>query len=370
MCNLGQLMRPFEWVRRRDSHFLCRRTRSCAALFEPALLRMRLAPSLTKTSEMNWKIFLNSLKELQRAVSPGGEAITAANVWLALGPIVAEKETTDSLWNRAKISPWFNLLVSVGIGGGRASLWATVTTEGSLILVFVVIWTWNQSRAHICLLMRLAGYLPCRRATAKSRARRFKAHRHDLNINSHLTFRYLNSSIIPLNYSNVCPSLSLSPSLPLSLVQWRPVGFLCWQEESCFSQPAKTHSWAEDDPLSEPVPTPPSLPPSLSGSHFYSHFSPSVLTILTTHIPPTLVSLSEWTGSLSERGGVSIYLTALVLLIFICFFPVWTLTLLPSLDHTPQSLRFFFFVWPSEESSLWNSLLLFCGPSLHFPSDI
>lgn len=92
-------------------------------------------------------------------------------------------------------------------------------------------------------------------------------------------------------------ALSLSPSLPRSLVQWRPVGFLCWQEESGFSPPAKTHSWAEDEPpfwgcLGPLQSTRPF--PIAFWTHFYSHFffSPS---LCLDHRLNCLLPVSEWT---------------------------------------------------------------------------
>lgn len=103
--------------------------------------------------------------------------------------------------------------------------------------------------------------------------------------------------------------------------------------------------------LSLSVPAvPPSTPsPSLSGSHFYSNFSPPLSWPSSQLSPSQFLSLSEWTHprSLSKWGWV-FYLTALLLLIFICF-----ILNLSSLNRMPYiSHRFSFFVCPSKESSL------------------
>lgn len=72
------------------------------------------------------------------------------------------------------------------------------------------------------------------------------------------------------------------PGPPLSLVQCGPVGFLRSQEDSGLSQPAKTHSWAEDEPPPRAVPT--ALPPS---SHCFLDHTDCPL------LPPSVSGLSS-----------------------------------------------------------------------------
>lgn len=140
----------------------------------------------------------------------------------------------------------------------------------------------------------------------KPKARLYKTKRCDQNINQPTTnVRKTNSSIIPLNYSNLCLLLPQS----LSLVQWCPVAFLHWQEESCFSQSAKTHSWAEDE-----------LPPLPRWvlDHTSPHSNPS----LSNLSPPSELihpsSLSEWWTLLCFKYLLNLY-TTLLSFDFSCF---------------------------------------------------
>lgn len=106
-------------------------------------------------------------------------------------------------------------------------------------------------------------------------------------------------------------AVSIPTFLPQSLVQWCPVGFLCRQENSSLSQPAKAHSWAEEEP---PFCACPCL---LHSPHLHSAFwillNVSLPLSLTGFSTVFLISLYQ-----NQLSQYYVYLIWLVLIIIYC----------------------------------------------------
>lgn len=135
-------------------------------------------------------------------------------------------------------------------------------------------------------------------------------------------------------HHSLCPR-----SLAVTLVQWRPVGFLCRQEERVFSQPAKTHSWAEYKPLLWGSSLPYSVPyPFLDRRFFFFSLFPIPWAVSSHLLLPT-------------KG--------------IRPLTIWPLVNSPSVDFH-LSLAIWFDLSPNINTLCWLILLVFSFPAFIF----
>lgn len=298
-----------------------------------------------KTSEMDWKIFLSSLKDLWTAISLEEKQSLPQTGNSSLTGMRAEHEQKVDLklWIRAKNShnSFTGKHKAQREGGG---LWV-------LAISFAVrnCQAWRQ--LHSCFYgdldfesikhARLFSFNKTARKLATNKKQekpRVKQLRIPVWLEYQLTFRNLNSSIIPLNYSNLCPSPCLSPSPPSEAGTMAPCALpVLTGRELLFTAGQDTQLSGRQDPfLSSSLPDtlPPPLSPSLSGSQFYFHF-PALVCLDHPHncLPPSSSpsvsspSLVIWVRWVSSNGSCSVRFRLLC--------PVWTSHFFLSfLNHT------------------------------------